>query len=331
MKKTVRKLIISAFVLVVALSLAVTSTFAWFTMTNTPSVDSFDLNVTTSNGMTMSLTDTAGSYKTRITNADLLDYLISQNIVSASLSEFELDAVTSTDGIAFTDLDNNSVAVSDKKFISFPLYFYSAKALTVKLNSTGNSVARKTGQTVSSVTAWKNISAGEYGKNPAGLGSADTPSPAIDIGEEIDASAANAVRISFVNAAGTSAVKWYPNPDKGFNGDYDYLSVGTGFTPANLGLDYFNFKNLSNVTQPELTYSKNYYVTPVYDGEDKLTTAGNFIINDDLLTLVSGTGVEGEGYYGHITVNIWLEGYDGDCFDSIFADAITVALQFIGA
>jgi hypothetical protein len=126
----------------------------------------------------------------------------------------------------------------------------------------------------------------------------------------------NAARISFVN--GEDAVVWNPNPEKGFSGDYNYKSL-PDFTCYSLSTDYLNEVfgyNLSVPSYYQTLCSKDYY-----DME-----AGNYIITDKLLTLEYN---EADEYYrGEFTVNIWLEGWDGDCFDSIIDDILTIGLQF---
>lgn len=47
-----------------------------------------------------------------------------------------------------------------------------------------------------------------------------------------------------------------------------------------------------------------------------------------IATFVKGN----DGYkYAHIEINIWLEGYDADCFDAIFEDSILMQLKFRAA
>ena len=310
MKKAGKKLIISVFVLVVALSLAVTSTFAWFTMSTTPKVESFNVNVTTANGLMVSLNGDAGSYRSKITSTEI------QALLTTNYPSFELDACTSENGKSFFEMDGTTDASS--KMISFDLYFYSNVAQTIKLKSDGVNTVKsaKNGSTTTDYAkAYAEIAAGTYGDDQV----------LIAEGADLVALAANAARISFVDEADT-AVIWYPNPDKGFNKDVDFYSVGTVEAPyvsKNLALDYYNqITNVGTLTAPPYYTAKAFSESYVDDAAD------NYIITDDLITLAYD---ENGGYYGTLKVNIWLEGYDGDCFDSIFDDILTIALQFQGA
>ncbi|MDD4003360.1 MAG: hypothetical protein PHE12_04110, partial [Clostridia bacterium] len=81
MKRASRKIIVSVVVLVIALSLAITSTYAWFTMSSDPVVEGFDINVTTSNGLLIRSqgidgeTHYQGNLKSRISAEEILAYL----------------------------------------------------------------------------------------------------------------------------------------------------------------------------------------------------------------------------------------------------------------
>lgn len=307
MKKAGRKLIVSVFVLVVAMSLAVTSTFAWFTMTNTPSVDGFNVNVTTSEGLLISLTGADGTYKSRFTKSE----------IEAAIGTVYLSPVTSTDGIAMKDLAGQTAATSS--YVSFDLHFFSSTLQSVKLNSTGNSVTsvKNPSTDVDFAKAWKTIDASLYSNdvnllNPSN-GVVDEDGE-IKTGADIIAKAQNAVRISFVN--GASAVTWYPNIDKGFNLDYNFLQLSEGFEPKNLGLEYFN--HVSDTAYLATSFPE-IFSTSWYDG--------TYIADNTLITLAPAAG---GGFKATLTIKIWIEGYDGDCFDSIMDDILTIALKFQG-
>ena len=64
MKNSVKRLSVSIFVLFVAVCLVATSAYAWFTMSNNPTTGSFDLTVTTTDGLYISASGIDGSYRT---------------------------------------------------------------------------------------------------------------------------------------------------------------------------------------------------------------------------------------------------------------------------
>lgn len=361
MKKAARKILVSVVVLVIAMSLAVTSTFAWFTMSSDPVVDGFDINVTTSEGLLIRLqgvevvkdevgnivssTPYQGNLKSRISKEEMMAYLfgIGQSNYPYYLengkygTDFALSACTFEDGRTITEIDEDT---ETDEYIEIELYFFSNVPQTVansdpsKTKVTSTSGAKKDGE------AWAAIVADTYGTHSL-----------YAKGDEIEAHAANAARISFDNGSEDveGVVIWNPNPEKGFNkcSNYLYAEDQTGFTAANIknmAVDYYN--NTANpeteITVPEWYtgnesngFKPNYstkYVRRVAEEENP----ANYIITDELLTLSAVTEVIGgenvvTGYKGTLTIRIWLEGWDGDCFDSIFEDVLNVYLQFAGS
>lgn len=293
MKSAGRKLFVSVFVLVVALSLTVTSTFAWFTMSATPKVSEFNVNVTTSDGLLISATGAAGSFKATLSSADIAS-------ANADLAELELTAVTSEDGKAFKNL--GGTAADAGSYFDFTLYFISNTKQSVKLLQGANTYLTSSGGTgLNLVKAWKNISENEYGTHSA-----------IALGSDITALSQNAARMSFknINKDTTETLKvWYPHSDIGFNKDTDPT------TPKNLAMDYYNYLYDPDIGTPAPTLAS--------------TINNDGIYSETLLTL-DADAVNG-GYSGSLTISVWIEGWDGDCFNSIFADNLKIALQFTGS
>jgi hypothetical protein len=333
MKKAARKVIVSVVVLVIALSLAITSTYAWFTMSSDPVVDGFDINVTTSNGLLIRLqgkksvvpeggeqpvlTPYQGNLKSRISKEEIMAYLFGDDDAEKYTyypgkygTDFALSACTSQDGRTIAAGHSNEL-----DYIEMELYFFSNVKQVVKLNSeNGLTEVTSTPGTKKNGEAWAAISADTYGDHDD-----------YDKGDEIQADAANAARISFDN--GTDVVIWNPNPEKGFNKCSNYLGEPE-FTAANMAVDYYN-----NTANPESEITVPGWYTGVTPNYSTNYGSGNYIIADELLTLSEVIDEDEEiiGYAGTLTIRIWLEGWDGDCFDSIFEDVLNVYLQFAGS
>lgn len=340
MKKAARRIIVSVFALAISLSLAITSTFAWFTMTSTPIVDELSINVTTSEGLEISLE--GGSFKPRISTDEIMEYLFGTGEAygyAGKYSEFELTHATSEFGRAFTDMLGGSIDDGDGAYLELVINFQSNFAQDVYLNNNTNlnyvTSSKPEGAVTTPVVAWKAITDGEYTDT-------DIDGDGFAIDDVITGvQAANAVRISFDTGADIDGdykpVIWYPNPDKGYNKDTNYLKAeGAAFIAKNLALDYYN----SNTGGDDLTLP-TYYNQTITEGEDEEEVTyngisnysmnfytGNFITQDKLLTLAK-VG-EATKFTGTLTIRIWIEGYDGDCFDAIFDDVIKVGLQFKG-
>ncbi len=303
MRRSSNNLIKSLIILILALGVAGASTYAWISSNNSARIDGFNLEIKGDSNLLISLSGENGSYKSAISKADIEQYLLDKYG-----SSFKLTPATSDNGKSFTDLDGST---DDISYASITLYFQSNAKQDIFLSSNplSNFVIseRREGASGNVIDAWKELDT-VYGQ-----------SSVIEKGSKVYASAMNAIRVSFVE--GDNAVVWYPNPDKGFNGDYNYKSLPE-FVPYSLSTDYLNEVFGYNLSVPgyySTLCSKNYA-----DME-----SGNYIIADKLLTLEYD---EANGSYrGELTVNIWLEGWDGDCIDSIVDDILTINLQFQSA
>ena len=120
-------------------------------------------------------------------------------------------------------------------------------------------------------------------------------------------SAANALRVVFSGTAGDKI--WEPNALSGYNAPvYKELDVQDIFSKALLGN-----------TGASPVFYKNPYAT--ISGENELLTEFS----------PSGTtvGPDGSTYYkAELTVKIWLEGRDPDCFNVIIGGFLSVNLEF---
>ncbi|NLK17627.1 MAG: hypothetical protein GX304_03770 [Clostridiales bacterium] len=300
MRRKNKKLIFSILGLIIAAAVAVTSTYAWLSMNSTSTIEGFNIDIGNNRKLLISFTGEEGSYKAYMTSADIQDYLAGKYG-----EDFSLYPAQSADGIAISGLGGEEAS-----YISFDLYFQSNVKSDIYLDANPDATyvrsSRKSGSGVGYVRAWKDIPAGSYGQHGH-----------IQSGQEIVAHAKDAVRISFMGQEG--AVIWYPNPHTGYNKDIN-LHDEPGFEPKNLALDYLNEVYGYSLAVPEYYLNKN-FSTNFYNPE-----AGNYIITDKLLSLEYDE--EKEAYCGRLIVNIWLEGWDGDCFDSITEDILTIGMQF---
>jgi len=300
-RRSGNKLIKSLFVLIFAIGLAGASTYAWISNNNSAQLEGFNLDISSNNSnLLISLNGEDGSYRAKLTSNDVKDYLTDKYG-----ADFYLTPATSVDGVSITDIDGSP----SENYVSIDLYFQSNIKQDIFLNPTQNttfvSSQRKPGANGPYVKAWKDIAKNEYGIHDS-----------IAKGEDVIALAQNAVRVSFI---GDNAVIWTPNPNKGFSGDVNYNNA-SAFSSKNLAADYLNDVFGYNLEVPEFYLEKNFSEN-YYDSE-----SGNYIITDKLLTLEYDDAKE--VYSGKLTINIWAEGWDGDCFDSIAKDILTIGLQF---
>lgn len=211
MTKTTKKLFVSIAVLVLAIALAATTTFAWFTVNKKVTVGNVDVNVTT---------EADGLY----ISADGTEFAETVNIEGIVA---ELDAITTADGKSFTDEKGTVVAAYNadaadakaNKYVEFKLYFRSSTAHTVKF--TGCAVTSEDpAPTVSAPKAWDALTESDYG---ATLAKGDT----------LATRAANAARVSFTS--GDTTKVWNPNSTSEFNANSAARNLAQDYKAQLLG------------------------------------------------------------------------------------------------
>lgn len=295
-----KKIAVAIIALVLAVALATGTTFAWFTTGNTVSVEGVDVNVATqTEGLLISVDGT--TFMSEIAAADLYAAVNGQGGSSdkfdnLALKDVALETANASAGLIYKG--NGGNATKNVDYLEFELYFRSTVAYDVYL---GNEAAvTPTGLVPDSVKAIVSGDAGVYGPDAIVAGTTD-----------ITARAANA---ALVDLGGKI---WNHNKSEGF-------SAGT----SNLAVDTYNtIYGATDASHP------NYIQVPagykaVADGTVVPATAeGSTADATSLLTL---TQVSNGLYEGSITVRVWIDGWDADCFNVILEDAFSVALSFVG-
>lgn len=317
MTKAKKRLIFSVAALVIAIAVATGSTFAWFTINREVNVEQMDISVTAgSQGIYVS-TAKAGPYKTSLSKADLIaaGYNVNAN----------LDALTSKDGITITERDSDvPIASSTGKFIQFKLYFRASGETVpiIDLNRTDdssvtgkNTILQPSANGVPQIidNTWRAIEANEFGQARA-IGATD----------KIEVRAAHATRVSFEAIAHDTAIKstriwdpYYANTDT-FCGKPNADSGRYDNTNKNFAVEYYNetyaFAGSGNdpITAPT--------ANTIAATQNKTEFFGDVL----KLTENATTGF----YEGELTIRIWLEGYDGDCINSVLGDKIKADFVF---
>lgn len=153
-------------------------------------------------------------------------------------------------------------------------------------------------------------------------------------GGTVNVRAANAARIMFVeNKAVSSLHVWCPNEYNADGGAETSAttanSTAKGFWKNNLAGDYNHLNNsaIARVTQKAYTGKG---VTLGSSGTLIATTKEASVVNQAMIAEwdEESKQIQGTGYYSVVDLTIWLEGTDGDCFDAILGDTMSIALNF---
>lgn len=320
MTKLSRKLLLSVLTLAFALITLGATTFAWFTLSTKAEIEPFIIDVTSGAGIEISAD---GSNYSNFITADQIYAAITR-----AKSSTILDHVTSKDGINFTTIDVSGSPsfgkVANSGWTQFDLWFRSPEK-DVEVYMLKNTTVTSQG------IDWI---------SDANFQLTSSPSSVVDVGQKVTLFGANAVRIS--TTENTLAVGAGLQMDPGDSSNIFELGGATG--DQKLGKEiksygsvaYYNAKNPNNPISEATIEAEEELLPEVLDYDDMpaLEDLNTSNVTEDhvpvstLETPYSATG--STYYYGHITVRIWLEGWDPDMFNAIMADHITIHMYFGG-
>jgi len=301
MNSITRKLVLSVLTVVLTVIALGTTTFAWFTLTNTSVIQPFNAQVVSDTGIEVAIGSTAADpisglvWKTVITTQDVYNYIESVYGVDA----FRFGHVTTPNGYDFYDLNGLSTTSG---YLEIPLHFRSDNEQqimweAVTLSSTAASYL--TGVTFTDSSGTLRVAGGTF---PANL--------------------SDAMKISvtgIVNRAlttqGTTA---YENPAGGTN-TYSGGLTNADLTNGGMGTNGAqNFYYQSTNTLPTGSASVNTVatLTSLPAGQLVLDMAANQALIADA------------EYYGYVVVRVWFEGWDAEGYNALLGRTISISLRF---
>ncbi|NLD23843.1 MAG: hypothetical protein GX670_06405, partial [Bacteroidales bacterium] len=292
------------------------STYAWFTLNQTATVDTLNVNVTAGEGLYVSLTGEEGSFSSLIKPSELLT------------PNFEFIPVTTVDGVDFLNRKEESIT-SDANgaggYVSFDVWLRSKAALDIKLSSAlVSSGAPKT----LTLTVPADDQSGAWAATEAGINYEADLTTLI-----LETTAANATRFSILG--GDSDMIFDLTDDDGFGERIEPTNIDTlpvavddwTWAPSSYNRAFEYLKRLS---PEDLVGAKISEVTANVETGipatkiDTLEEVGG-------ITFGTQTWTDADWYATKLTVKIWLEGWDADCFDVLFNDTVTINMAFTGA
>lgn len=295
MKKVSKRVLLALLTLVLSAVTLGTTTYAWFTVGNTVSVGEFEMNVQSGSGLEMTYVDKDNDekgYVRNISTTDITEYLRLDYDLT-DWSDFELDAVTSTDGKTFKKLNDSyelvdTEALEDKHFVEFKLRFRT--------------------KTASQTLVWNKVNLTSTGIPWApGIDYVGIDGNLVEKGTEATYYAKNAARISLESG---TIVKVFELPEE--TGVNAVLSNNEpNWTQG--AHDFFQKAMNHDLKDDHSAYRAVETITAV--------TSENLMAFD--------TGADGEGYYyAEVTVRIYIEGFDSEMFNAILSNNIKVSLGF---
>ena len=340
-KKAFNKFILSIITLSLVLFTLGTSTFAWFSLSDINEVS--DINITVGGGEELLLSLNGKDYYSVLPASVLMNYIKGSN----GDQELSLRPVTSTDGRTIKNLNGDVLrTVEDGQniyFIRLRVYF--------RANDINDSMAEEYGLgvylddfnydiTYNDV----NNAGGTYivSKGIKAKAEVDFTDYDLATGEPIDIHstdvvtkyASDAVRVAFYDNQYTFygsqdlATKYYDlsyrNRQELYNYGYGY-GYSSDLEELKGSASFYYEKTKTNLTPEELS-------VPVYHPSNGFSEFGSedraMFAKDSNGFICYLTAVDVGKYEGYMTMLIWLEGFDPDCYNVITNDTVVISLKF---
>jgi len=324
MTRLTRKLMISILTVVLSISALGTTTFAWFTLTNVATVESFSANIVSETGIEVSLD--GETWYNSLTEAMIQEY------ITEKYGTFAFNHITSADGQIMRSLGTASLpnVTAGSGHLELILFFRSENVQQL---------------------AWTAASLGGTGLIwRADVDFTDSKGEDVLAGTDVSLSPADAMRISVLSPVDVALTVdpltpvVYENPSSGTNtvlGGLTGVDLSNGGVGADGGLNYYYVKTGGNLpfgTDSVTVVGTETAITSDPDNPfivlNLNATNGDPVVypNDTYyFTETLGKTVNYNATYGgYLVINIWFEGYDAEAFNSLLGGEIIVGLEFKG-
>ncbi len=310
MTKITRKLLLSIITVVLTVVALGTTTFAWFTLTNTSAVQPFEAEIVADSGIEIAL----GAHATGLANPTSLDWVttLTTEAVEAYIEaqynagRIVFNHVTTADGVNFETLGALAMTGTSSGYLEIPLNFRS---------DTANQID------------WTSVTIASTPENwTVDVAFTDFGGVSRTAGSTVSVDASNGMRIAMLSEAAYGGhIVAYEKPSSAAN-----HVLGTGGDLSDLvSLDDDNFGTAGAMNY---YYQKNNTLPFGADSVVTLATQTS-IDNDQVITMadVSASPTDYQAdYFGQVMIRIWLEGWDANTFNSVLSRTISTQFIFAG-
>ncbi len=332
MKKISRRLLLSIITVVLTVIALGTTTFAWFTITNTARISSFETQIAAEQGIEIALgiidTGLANQEQTkfRVNSPANLNWVttlsatdVEEYIQTHIETGFRFEHLTSPNGSTFYTFASDKVAGSvTTGFVKLPVHFRSGDVYTINWTAVTLSGGSPLPSWTSDVDSFTNNN-----------------NNTVNRGDSISVDGSDAIRIS---AIGTNTVV-YEKPQNapggtnialGTGGDLTTTMINPDGLPAN-GDEYA----LSSVGAHSYYFAKTGLLPDGINAVTTVATTTNLSEESEdgltVLTLTSGqNATAGMEYYGTMDLYIWIEGWDPNAYNAILDEYVFISFTFKG-
>ena len=320
MNSITRKLVLSILTVVLTVVALGTTTFAWFTLTNTSVIQPFQAQVVSDTGIEVAIGNTADpltlEWKTVLTTEDIYDY-----VEAAYPTGFQFEHVTTPDGFTFYDMANGSVSGG---WLQLPLHFRSDNEQQimwnqVRLESTPASF--RTPVTFVDSSGATRVAQSQFNTNLQ-------DAMKISIRGIVDRATSTYGVTAYENiSTGTYSGGWDGEDLRGLQEDFNTVDelgnpiVVQRYVGVN-GAQNFYFRSTSTLPGEEV--EPNGASAAVYT-VDTLTEITEHLV---LEMADNQEALADAKYYGQVMVYIWFEGWDAEAYNGLLGRIITIGLRF---
>jgi hypothetical protein len=320
MKKMTRKLLLSVLSVVLTVVALGTTTFAWFTITNTATVQPFEADIIADSGIQIAV-GTAGSdpltleWKSTLTTLDIINYMEA----TYGVDGFRFNHVTTPDGRNFFTL--GTIGVGDgttSGYLTLPLHFRSDS--TSKIN-------------------WSYVSlTGADSSFTTRVAFTDSKGVARSANSSLLVNPADAMRISITGnqIVEVETVPTVVNVTTAYENPLSTTNTVLGELAA------ADLRGTTELVQSIPTYigvngAQNYFYRSnaiLPGGINAVTTVATLtsVTNSPILDMTADQSATADAeYYGQVTVRIWFEGWDAEGYNALLGKTILASFRFQGA
>ena len=308
-KNLTKKLMLSVLTLAFAVVSLGASTFAWFTLSKDAKINAFDMTVKAGSGIEMRLVSYDKGTDDKYKVSDWYTSELPTTVVEEFVKSTErLDAVTAkcTDDNKLDYIVNkdgstpNSTFIAGGSYVAFKVQFRLSNAsdkASYKLELNDYTLATK-----GSVNEW--VSNIDYvGKD----GNAED----YKVSSTHKYYVSDAARLAIKVTGGNQFI--YQNTDQTGHNEW---TTGQP-TTNNAAVNYYNaitYGTDNDIKPEELAKAPQYATNTLPAGGQELGSVGQLLDDAE--------------YALELTVFVWIEGWDGECMNAIFAQTLTTALSF---
>ncbi|HPX83868.1 MAG TPA: hypothetical protein PLR16_01115 [Bacilli bacterium] len=316
MNKLVNKLLLSILSLTLSAIMLGTVTFAWITMSNTGVADGLVLNVT--NGEDLQISLDGISYYNKLPG----------ELIAKQLTNLQMHDVTSINGITFSSGGPTGLgeAIPNRDYVAITMWFRTtaAERFVYLVDNISNDVEFDTGRdgtfVVSLGRSWK--------ADLTFVNGTDTINDVVHEGTRNTYYASKAVRIAFVEQVHDDNIYDTRIPSSLRKVIIDPSGDPLrGYGVSYGALDYIS-KRMSRIIEAPAQKPETVYELTKFSPNNPYIPVSD---NSRIMELIVSDQKDSKGqtyYVGKVTMNIWLEGWDADCFDAIVNDVIRIQLKF---